>query len=126
MKKIKKAAPAASNVVITVGKERAGINEYIKFFEVNEDVLFTDEEKKILRQATNQFADAIRNFRAKLRNKLRKIAKSSLVKNPSDLCDFLSYTYFLMNCDCILIDAEAMAAAGFIPQETVQAMKEVF
>ena len=119
-------APAARNVVITVGTDRAGINEYIKFFEVNEDVLFTDEEKKIIHQATNQLTDTIHNLRANWRNKLRKIAKSSLVKNPGDLCDALSCIFFLISYDCMMIDTEAMASAGFIPKETVQTMKEAF
>ena len=117
MKKIKPAdTPAAENTVAF----NAEIQKVLNDFEEKTKISLTDDDKKMIQTFINRRVDELDNLSTKWTREIMKATKKKSVSN------LLSMMLFDIEFKNLTEKAEYFATIGFIPQETVQAMKEAF
>ena len=123
MKKIKTAdTPAAENTVAF----NAEIQKVLNDFEEKTKISLTDDDKKMIQTFINRRVDELDNLSTKWTREIMKATKKAHTQAINSVSNLLSMMLFDIEFKNLTEKAEYFATIGFIPQETVQAMKEAF
>ena len=122
MKKIKKAAPAAENTVAL----NTEIQDDIKDFAEDNEIPIAASDRKMIQTFFNRSIDELNNLYRKWGREIMKVSKKAETQDKTFLQNFLFSSLVQFEFGEWIKNAEFLAAIGFFPKETVQAMKEAF